>query len=113
MNTHYILLFNRPCFLPSHLIVAIGGMYSGTKRCNQYRPWPVLWLWEFSLQESFLHQYLPGKYERTHFSILAILISGLTGGILSLLHAFAAINMKVIRPLWYRSLRSAPALPCS
>lgn len=92
METFYFIMQHTMFFAIPLLIVAIGGMYSERSGIVNIALEGIMLMGAF-FGIVFLNTY--GQNHPGNFTLfLAFLIGGLTGGIFSLFHAFASINMK-------------------
>lgn len=92
MNALYFVIQQTMFFAIPLLIVAIGGMYSERSGVINIALEGIMVMSAFT--GIFFINIFQGSMSGQALLILAIVISGVTGGIFSLLHAFAAINMK-------------------
>ena len=92
MDIIYFVLQQTFYFAIPLLIVAIGGMYSERSGVINIALEGIMIMGAFA-GISFINA-VGGKMSGQLVLLLAILISGLTGGIFSLFHAYASINMK-------------------
>ena len=92
MDTIYFVIQQTMCFMIPLLIVALGGMFSERSGVVNIALEGIMTIGAFT-SILFINQFqdvLSGQ----GLLILAILLAGLSGVIFSLLHAYAAINMK-------------------
>ncbi|MDD7266692.1 MAG: ABC transporter permease [Lachnospiraceae bacterium] len=92
MNTVYFIIQQTMFFAIPLLIVAIGAMYSERSGVINIALEGIMVMGAFA-GILFIHtvqEFMSGQ----PVLLLAILIAGVTGGVFSLLHAFASINMK-------------------
>lgn len=92
MNALYFVIQQTMFFAIPLLIVAIGGMYSERSGVINIALEGIMVMGAFT--GIFFINIFQGSMSGQALLILAIVVSGVTGGIFSLLHAFAAINMK-------------------
>ena len=92
MNILYFVMQQTMYFSIPLLIVALGGMYSERSGVINIALEGVMVMGAFA-GISFLHV-MEGRMSGQGLLILAMLIGGITGGIFSLFHAFASINLK-------------------
>lgn len=92
MNVLYFIVQQTMFFAIPLLIVAIGAMYSERSGVINIALEGIMVIGAFS-GILFIHS-MQEQMSGQPLLILAIVIAGLTGGLFSLLHAFASINMK-------------------
>lgn len=92
MNVLYFIVQQTMFFAIPLLIVAIGAMYSERSGVINIALEGIMVIGAFS-GILFIHS-MQEQMSGQPLLLLAILIAGLTGGLFSLLHAFASINMK-------------------
>ena len=92
MNILYFIVQQTMYFAIPLLIVALGGMFSERSGVINIALEGIM------VMGAFVGIFFLGIFQNTFsgqwFLLAAIIIAGITGGIFSLLHAFAAINMK-------------------
>ena len=92
MNVVYFIMQQTMFFAIPLLIVAIGGMYAERSGVINIALEGIMVMGAFAAI-FFLNLTQGGMSGQLHL-ILAVIVAGVTGGIFSLLHAFASINMK-------------------
>ena len=92
MNVVYFIMQQTMFFAIPLLIVAIGGMYAERSGVINIALEGIMVMGAFAAI-FFLNLTQGGMSGQFHL-ILAVIVAGVTGGIFSLLHAFASINMK-------------------
>ncbi|SHK13878.1 ABC transporter permease [Hespellia stercorisuis] len=92
MNTFYFVIQQTMFFAIPLLIVAIGGMYAERSGVINIALEGIMVMGAFT--GIFFINIFQSSLSGQMLLLLAILVSGVTGGVFSLLHAFAAINMK-------------------
>ncbi len=92
MNILYFIVQQTMFFAIPLLIVAIGAMYAERSGVINIAMEGIMVMGAFTgiFFIHFLQDYMSGQL----LLILAIIVAGVVGGLFSLLHAFAAINMK-------------------
>jgi len=92
MNIIYFLAQQTMFFSIPLLIVALGGMFSERSGVINIALEGIMIMGAFTgiLFISFVQQFIPGQ----PVLLLAVLVSMVTGVVVSLLHAYASINMK-------------------
>lgn len=92
MNVAYFVVQQTMYFAIPLLIVAIGAMYSERSGVINIALEGIMVMGAFA--GIFFINIFQGTLSGQGLFLLAMLIAGLTGGLFSLLHAFASINMK-------------------
>lgn len=92
MSILYFIIQQTMYFAIPLLIVAIGGMYAERSGVINIALEGIMVMGAFI--GIFFINIFQGQMSGQGLLLLSILIAGLTGGIFSLLHAFASINMK-------------------
>jgi len=92
MNVVYFIMQQTMFFAIPLLIVAIGGMYAERSGVINIALEGIMVMGAFAAI-FFLNLTQGGMSGQLHL-ILAVIVAGVTGGIFSVLHAFASINMK-------------------
>ena len=92
MNILYFLVQQTMFFSIPLLIVALGGMFSERSGVVNIALEGIMIMGAFSgiLFINFVQQFIPGQ----PVLLMAVLVSAFTGTAISLLHAYASINMK-------------------
>ena len=92
MNVAYFVVQQTMYFAIPLLIVAIGAMYSERSGVINIALEGIMVMGAFA--GIFFINIFQGTLSGQGLFLLAMLVAGLTGGLFSLLHAFASINMK-------------------
>ncbi len=92
MNVAYFVVQQTMYFAIPLLIVAIGAMYSERSGVINIALEGIMVMGAFA--GIFFINIFQGNLSGQGLFLLAMLVAGLTGGLFSLLHAFASINMK-------------------
>ena len=95
MNIVYFIMQQTMYFAIPLLIVAIGGMYAERSGIINIALEGIMVMGAFA-GILFINQ-CQSVMSGQDLLLLAVLIAGVTGGIFSLLHAFASINIRPIR----------------
>lgn len=93
MNVAYFVVQQTMYFAIPLLIVAIGAMYSERSGVINIALEGIMVMGAFA-GIFFINIFQVGTLSGQGLFLLAMLVAGLTGGLFSLLHAFASINMK-------------------
>ena len=109
MNVAYFVVQQTMYFAIPLLIVAIGAMYSERSGVINIALEGIMVMGAFA--GIFFINIFQGTLSGQGLFLLAMLVAGLTGGLFSLLHAFASINMKADQTISGTALNLfAPAL---
>lgn len=92
MSVLYFIIQQTMYFAIPLLIVAIGGMYAERSGVINIALEGIMVMGAFA--GIFFINVLQGTMSGQTLLILSILVAGITGGVFSLLHAFASVNMK-------------------
>ena len=92
MDILYFIVQQTMFFAIPLLIVALGGMFSERSGVINIALEGIMVMGGFT--SIFFIHIMQGTISGQLLLILAILVAGLTGGLFSLFHAFASINLK-------------------
>ncbi|MDU6263960.1 MAG: ABC transporter permease [Anaerocolumna aminovalerica] len=92
MDIFYFIVQQTMFFAIPLLIVALGGMFAERSGVVNIALEGIMVMGAFT--SIFFIHFMQDKMSGQLLLILAVLVAGLTGGIFSLLHAFASINLK-------------------
>lgn len=92
MNSIYFIAQQTMFFAIPLVIVALGGMFSERSGVINIALEGIMVIGGFT--GISVISFLQGSMEGQALLLIAVLVSGITGGIFSLLHAFASVNLK-------------------